>query len=168
MSFFLLQGGWNEFWCLFIEEARKLSKANWACFFSLRPGLGSELLKKLFNKVFRINFFCVSIELEVVAVERDDVWQGGQVFGVSDEVLQFLVVLVVVEWNARDSIVDLVPEGVSGVVDDEHLVQVTLAQDSQVLYVHSFLSLHTMVSEETVRDELVSRVQVVKDHGGIA
>lgn len=81
---------------------------------------------------------------------------------------QFLVFLVVVEWDARNPIVDLVAKGISGVVDYEYFFEVSLADDPQILDENAVFCLDAMVSEEPMGNEFPIWVQVVQNNGTIA
>ena len=77
---------------------------------------------------------------------------------------QFFVALVVVERYYRYPVVQLVAEGIDGIVYNYEVLKVSVANDSQVLDVDPVFGANTVVAIEAVLDELALRVEVVQDH----
>jgi len=77
---------------------------------------------------------------------------------------QFFVALVVVERYYRYPVVQLVAEGIDGIVYNYEVLKVSVANDSQVLDVDTVFGANAVVAIEAVLDELALRVEVVQDH----
>ena len=71
---------------------------------------------------------------------------------------QFFVALVVVERYYRYPIIQLVAEGIYGIVYNYEVLKVSVANDSQVLDVDPVLGANAVVAIEAVLDELALRV----------
>lgn len=84
------------------------------------------------------------------------------------QVNQFVVLFVVVERNNRYTVLQLEVVRVGSVVDQKNCLEVTVFQDTQVLYVDALLRLPAMVAEQPVRNVLLIRVEVVQHHISIA
>ena len=81
---------------------------------------------------------------------------------------QLLVIPVVVVWDDRDAVLELVQVGIGSVIDQQHILHLPILQHSQVLDIDALLGLPALASEESVADVLVLRVEVVEDHIGVA
>lgn len=66
-----------------------------------------------------------------------------------------------VERYNRNPVIDLISKRVDAVVDDDHVFEFAIADDSQVLYVVAFWGLHAVLAIQPVLEELVVWVDVV-------
>lgn len=103
------------------------------------------------------------LQLESLAVLFTDVLALGQAVKVEDQMHEFLVGLVIVERNDGDAVIELIPEGVDSVVDDDEVLQVSVADDAKVLDVDALLRSDAVIAVEPVLYQAPVRVQVVKD-----
>jgi hypothetical protein len=104
------------------------------------------------------------LQLESLAVLLADVLALAETIKVVDEVLQLLVTLVIVEGYYRDTIVQLVPEGVHSVVDDDQVLELSVLDDAQVLDVDALLCTDAVVPVQPILNQLVLGVEQVQHH----
>ena len=71
--------------------------------------------------------------------------------------------LVVDKFKDRDPVIDLQPEAVEQVVNDDHVFEVTVLDDTQVFDEEAILRLHAVFSRQDVTDVLIFWVNVVDD-----
>jgi len=90
------------------------------------------------------------VELKRLSVLFTDVFACGKAVQVEDEVEHLFIAGFMVEGDDRYAVVDLVGEGVDRVVDDHHVLHVSVCDDSQVFHVVSFRSLNTVLSVHTI------------------
>ena len=107
------------------------------------------------------------VELEGFSVLLADVLARGQTVQVKDQMKHLFVGLLVVEGDDWDSIIDLIGEGVDGVVHDYHVLHATIGNDAQILHVVAFGGLHAVLSVETVLEKFVLGVNVVENGVGV-
>lgn len=105
--------------------------------------------------------------MENLSVDLSDVFSTCQVLEVVNKVEKLLVVLVIMPGNDGDSVVQLVAEGVSGVIDNDDVLNSSVAQDPEVLDEHP-VDHKTVFSVKPVVDELAGRVQVVQHDVSVA
>ena len=72
--------------------------------------------------------------------------------------------LIVDKFKDRDPVIDLQPEAVEQVVNDDHVFEVTVLDDTQVFDEEAILRLHAVFSRQDVTDVLIFWVDVV-DNG---
>ena len=80
---------------------------------------------------------------------------------------QFLIMLVVYKLKDRDAIVDLKPKGVEQVVDNYHIFEVAVLDDTKVLDEEPVFGLHAVLPGEHIADVLVLWIDVVDDRVGV-
>ena len=105
--------------------------------------------------------------MENLSVDLSDIFSTCQVLEVVNKVEKLLVVLVIMPGNDGDSVVQLVAEGVSGVIDNDDVLNSSVAQDPEVLDEHP-VDHKTVFSVKPVVDELAGRVQVVQHDVSVA
>ena len=71
--------------------------------------------------------------------------------------------LVINKFEDRNSIVDLQTKAVEEVVDNDHVLEVTVLDDSEILDEEAILGLHAMLPGEHIADVLVLWIDVVDD-----
>ena len=71
--------------------------------------------------------------------------------------------LVINKFEDRYSIVDLQTKAVEEVVDNDHVLEVTVLDDSEILDEEAILGLHAMLPGEYIWDVLVLRIDVIDD-----
>lgn len=76
--------------------------------------------------------------------------------------LKFYVLRVLLERRDWDSVVELLPKAVNGIVDDQHVFETDVFENSKVLDVE-IVSLNAGLSVEAVLDELVLGVNIIED-----
>ena len=90
------------------------------------------------------------VELKSFSVLFTDVFARGKTIQVEDEMEHFFIAGLMVERNNRNSVIDLISEGVNRVVDDDHVFHVSVRYDPQVLHVIPFWSLNAVLSVKTI------------------
>ena len=76
---------------------------------------------------------------------------------------QFLIMLVVNKFKDRNPIVNLQAETVQKIVNDNHVFELTVFDDSEILDEEAVLGLHAMLPGKYITDVLILRVDVVDD-----
>lgn len=66
---------------------------------------------------------------------------------------EFFIAFIVIERYYRDAIVKLVPERVNCVIHDNHVFEVPVCDDTQILDVNALLSTDAMISIKSVLNE---------------
>ena len=99
--------------------------------------------------------------MENLSVYLSDVFSACEVFEVVDEVEKFFVVLVVVPGNDRDPVVELIAERIGSVINDDNVLNPSVAQDPQVLDEHP-VDHQAVFPVQPVMDELATGVEVVQ------
>lgn len=79
----------------------------------------------------------------------------------------FLIGFVIIEWNDRYSIINLERKTVDTIVNDDNVLEVSVFKDPQVLDVVALGGQTAVLAVETMLDELVVWVNVVKDGIGV-
>ena len=74
----------------------------------------------------------------------------------------FVRLLVVKRYN-RNPVIDLISKRVDTVVNNDHVFEFAIADDSQVLHVVAFGGLHAVLAVQPVLEELVVWVDIVQD-----
>jgi hypothetical protein len=69
--------------------------------------------------------------------------------------------------NYRDSVVDLISEAISSVINNDHIAKVAIGENPQVFNVNS-VHIDAVVPEEPLMNQFSSRVEVVKDDISVA
>ena len=72
--------------------------------------------------------------------------------------------LVAVVRQNRDSVIQIVPVGVEGVINNHQIRNLPVGEYPQVLDVDALRGLHAMLSEQAIGDILVFGVQQVQDN----
>ena len=75
----------------------------------------------------------------------------------------FFITWLMVEWNNRDSVVYLISKGVHRVVNDYHILHVSVGNNSQIFHVIPFRSLDTVLTIKSILEKLIFRINIVKD-----
>lgn len=83
-------------------------------------------------------------------------------FDIFDQVHQLLILLVIVKRNDWNSILKLIEVRVGGIINQKHILKVTISQYSQVFYVNAFLCLPTVVSEQSMRNQFFMGIQMIQ------
>ena len=83
------------------------------------------------------------------------------------QMLQLLILWIVVVRNDGDPIVELEAEGVDRVVDEDQVLERSVADDSEVFDEDAFLGLEAVLSIESELDERLVRVDQVDDRVSI-
>lgn len=71
----------------------------------------------------------------------------NQIFHILDKVEKLLIILIVVEGDNRDSVFQLIKVGISSVVDQENVFQLSVLEHSKVFDVNSFFCLPALPTE---------------------
>ena len=77
------------------------------------------------------------------------------------QVFELLIFRVFLKGGNRDAVVELLAEGVHGVVHEQDVLQFDVIEDPQILDVLTTLSFHTACSVEAVLDQVAVWVQMV-------
>ena len=80
-----------------------------------------------------------------------------------NQVEHFFIAGVIVEGNYRDSIVDLEGEAVHRIINDDHILKSSIANDSEILNVKSLLGENTVLSVHSELDKLSVRINIVEN-----
>ena len=108
-----------------------------------------------------INFLQV-FQLEGLSVLFPHIFTLSETVEVEDQMHQFLVCLVLIERNDWDAIVQLIAEGVHCVVDYDHILEISVGDDPQILDIDTLIGFDAVVSVETILNKLPLRVKVIK------
>ena len=108
-----------------------------------------------------INFLQV-FQLEGLSVLFPHIFTLSETVEVEDQMHQFLVCLVFIERNDWDAIVQLIAEGVHCVVDYDHILEISVGDDPQILDIDTLIGSDAVVSVETILNKLPLRVKVIK------
>ena len=75
--------------------------------------------------------------------------------------------LVVNKLKNRDSVVDLEAKAVEEIIDDDHVLEVTVLDNPEVLDEESILRLHAVLPRQDVADVLIFRIDVIDNRVSI-
>ena len=64
-----------------------------------------------------------------------------------DQILEFSVLLVVVEGENGDPVEEVVPKGVDCVVDQQYVIQLPIGEDTEIFDENAFWSLYAVFPE---------------------
>lgn len=126
--------------------------------------LAVQLLHQLLSSVISQVLF----KLEVPAVEFPHVLAVLQLQKVPQQVLQLVVVLAFVVRDYGNAVLQLKEVGIGCIIDQHHIAEVPVGDDSQILNVGSRLCLPAVLSVETVTHILTAGIKVVHYDVGVA
>lgn len=86
---------------------------------------------------------------------------------VSQQHWQLLILLVIVVWDDRHSVLELEEVGVCSIVDQDDVLQGSILQHPQIFDVHALLSLPALLTEQAMANELSFGVQMIEDDRGV-
>ena len=75
----------------------------------------------------------------------------------------FFITLFMIEWDNRDAIVNLIGKRVNTIIYDHHIFHLSVSYNTQVFDVVAFRCLHAMLTIQAILEQLVFRVNIVKD-----
>ena len=73
----------------------------------------------------------------------------------------FLVALLVVKWDDRDAIIDLVGKWVYTIVNYNHVFHLTISDDTEVFDIVAFRSLNAVLSVQSILEELILWIYII-------
>lgn len=101
------------------------------------------------------------LELEGLPVLLPHILTLCKAVEVVDEMLEFLVSLVLVERDYGDAVIKLITERVDSIIYYDEILQVSVGDNSEIFYVNSLLCSNAVVAVESVLNELMRRVEQV-------
>ena len=81
--------------------------------------------------------------------------------------LKLFITFVVNKLKNRDSVVDLEAKAVEEIIDDDHVLEVTVLDNPEVLDEESVLRLHAVLPRQDVADVLILRIDVIDNRVSI-
>ena len=103
------------------------------------------------------------IKLESLPILESYVLALGQTIQVENEMQHLLIRRLMIEWNNRDAVVDLVGEGVHRIIYYDHVLHLSVCDDAEVLNVVAFRRLHTMLPIQPILEQLILWVDIVQN-----
>lgn len=121
------------------------------------------MLVDLLTEKFLQNF--VDVRIEIHEVLLPDANQRHEKIG---QLNQLGVLLIEEKWHNRNAIGDLESIAVASVVDDDYVLNIPVGEYAEIFHKNTFLSFDAGVSEHSVSDKLVVRIEKVQNHIRVA
>jgi len=104
------------------------------------------------------------LQLESLSVLFPHILALCKAVKVENQVHEFFVGLIIVERYDRNSVIQLVAEGIDSIVDYDEVFQITIRDNPQILNIYTLFSPDTVVSVKSVLNKLIGRVQNIENH----
>ena len=107
------------------------------------------------------------LHFEGLPVEFPHVFALLQEVEVAHQVQELSIFQVIFKWRNWDSVGELCAEGINCIINDDHVLHVTIIKHSQILDVHVICCLDAVISVDSMLYQLLLGVYVVEDNVGI-
>jgi len=112
--------------------------------------------------------FHICLELEASGIYISHISACVKVFQVRNKSFELCVIFIEVEWEDWDTIFELVSKWINSVINQNHVFEISVGENSQIFDVKTLFGLDTAVSEEPMMDQLFVRIKMVQDNIGVA